>query len=409
LQNTAGEINSGGISSTFFTVIFGVIIFGLAITNPSKTDFKNFINEKISSKVDKELSKDKALGFSKELMSGFVKGISNIAVEGMINRENFFIFSTYEVDTSFFKALNQDVSEMKFLGIANSFIPLSKSVFSKSDNEKSPKTELSQTENFITEPKEEAIKENESRIEDLNLNTKKDLNQEETVVMNSEAEIRNILRYEPSINNVNLNNKYWVQLGSFFEKSLGNDLKNKFSQLFNNVDIYEGKNINDEKVWRVRVGPYNTIEDTNKVTSLLKNRDIKYVIIRPDSGDISTSNSNWITDFKSGCKFYNSSPQPNESIEFDGNCMGGFGNGRGTLTWYNNGKYYQTTKGYWEKGLLQGEAELSFSNGDEIKGNYKNNKRDGRVIVNFGDGRVSDGIYKDGKLISENKYFKQRD
>jgi len=140
MQNAAREVKSGGISGSFFTLIVGVIIFGLAMTNPSKTDFKNFINEKISSKVDKELSKENTLNSSKELISGFVKSIANIAVEGMINRENFFIFSTYEVDTSFLKALNQDIPEMKFLGVANSFIPLSKSVFVKSDNESSPKT-----------------------------------------------------------------------------------------------------------------------------------------------------------------------------------------------------------------------------------------------------------------------------
>jgi hypothetical protein len=163
MQNAAREIKSGGISGSFFTVIVGVVIFGLAMTNPSKTDFKNFINEKISSKVDKELSKDNTLGSSKELISGFVKGIANIAVEGMINRENFFIFSTYEVDTSFLKALNQDIPEMKFLGVANSFIPLSKSVLAKSDNETSPKIAVEEKpivkEEIIVEKKIEPVEE----------------------------------------------------------------------------------------------------------------------------------------------------------------------------------------------------------------------------------------------------------
>jgi hypothetical protein len=116
--------------------VFGLVIvfFGLILTNPSKEDFKKFINEKISSKIDTEVSKNN-FGSMTELISGFAKGVVNVALEDMVTHKDYFFFSTYSVDTALFKAMNQDVPDLKFLGVANSFIPLSKALYSEGNKE----------------------------------------------------------------------------------------------------------------------------------------------------------------------------------------------------------------------------------------------------------------------------------
>ena len=53
--------------------------------------------------------------------------------------------------------------------------------------------------------------------------------------------------------------------------------------------------------------------------------------------DIFAAEAGWITDSKSGCKVWNPSPQPNETITYEGECKDNIANGHGTVTWFENG------------------------------------------------------------------------
>src|ERR1700722_3526000 len=53
----------------------------------------------------------------------------------------------------------------------------------------------------------------------------------------------------------------------------------------------------------------------------------------------------WIADKKSGCRVWNPSPEPEDSITWQGSCADGFAEGNGTLQWFSNGKQYETDAG----------------------------------------------------------------
>jgi cell division septation protein DedD len=87
---------------------------------------------------------------------------------------------------------------------------------------------------------------------------------------------------EPRTSASNIDNKYWVQIGSFLDKNLADELKNQYLNQFKNIEVYEGTNQKNNQVWRVRIGPYKNKDETVSATSYLKNINTKYIIISPN-------------------------------------------------------------------------------------------------------------------------------
>jgi DedD protein len=68
-------------------------------------------------------------------------------------------------------------------------------------------------------------------------------------------------------------NDYWIQVGSFTQKSRADDAKSYLSQTKGLGSIIVDSNINGKTVYRVRVGPYTSQSEANYWLSLIKEID----------------------------------------------------------------------------------------------------------------------------------------
>ena len=99
-----------------------IICAGLAFTNPEKKEFVQFLNKQIVKPID-----EKSPELSKEIKT-FASGLMAIAIEKTTERKDYFVFSVYRVDTSAIRFFNNDVPDLKFIGIGGQFFPLGKTI-----------------------------------------------------------------------------------------------------------------------------------------------------------------------------------------------------------------------------------------------------------------------------------------
>ena len=84
-----------------------------------------------------------------------------------------------------------------------------------------------------------------------------------------------------------------------------------------------------------------------------------------------------------------------------GEVQDGKKDGRGTLTWHNGNEM----KGLFrDNELINGTAKLTFDNGDEYSGNMFNGEREGRGTYRFANGNVYTGNWRAGKLSGRGTY-----
>ena len=96
------------------SIVFAVIVgAGLAFTNPEKSEFVQFLNKQIIKSMD-----EKTPDLVKEAKT-FASGLMAIAIDKTTERKDYFVFSVYNVDTSVFRLFNNDVPDLKFLGIGS--------------------------------------------------------------------------------------------------------------------------------------------------------------------------------------------------------------------------------------------------------------------------------------------------
>jgi len=137
------------------------------------------------------------------------------------------------------------------------------------------------------------------------------------------------------------------------------------------------------------------------------------------STEVFAQDSNWITDQVSGCKFFNSNPQPNETIKFNGKC--GSNRASGKLTWLENGEVNEVAEGQWLNGKqtgngtyeykktgniykgsfiegnMSGKGEFKWANGSSYIGDFKDDKRNGKGEFRWVNGDFYKGDFLDGK------------
>lgn len=101
----------------------------------------------------------------------------------------------------------------------------------------------------------------------------------------------------------------------------------------------------------------------------------------------------WISDDK-GCKHWNSSPGPNETITWSGKCKNGYANGTGTQQWYQDGKANGRYEGKIDGGNYIGFGTFYFASGDKYEGNWKSGKREGLGTEIFGNGEKYEGNWR---------------
>ena len=97
----------------FIFAILGLILFA---TNPKPADFDQFIRSTIASKTESGNT-------FVDLLAGSVA--ADMTKEYTI-RKNFYVFSIYTIDLSVLSIFKPDIpKQLKVLGIANQFVPLS--------------------------------------------------------------------------------------------------------------------------------------------------------------------------------------------------------------------------------------------------------------------------------------------
>jgi hypothetical protein len=80
----------------------------------------------------------------------------------------------------------------------------------------------------------------------------------------------------------------------------------------------------------------------------------------------------WIADSKTGCKVWNPAPQAHETIQWSGTCDGGYATGKGTVTWFENGKAGDRYVGEYQSGKRNGHGVVTMGNGTRIEGDWSN-------------------------------------
>ena len=91
----------------------------LFVSNPESPEFEYYVKKTVASKMDNTTEGD---AFINAFTGGLVTGM---AVQNTL-RKNYYFFSVYTVDMSSIKLFNNNIpSEVKVLGIASQFIPLS--------------------------------------------------------------------------------------------------------------------------------------------------------------------------------------------------------------------------------------------------------------------------------------------
>jgi hypothetical protein len=105
----------------------------------------------------------------------------------------------------------------------------------------------------------------------------------------------------------------------------------------------------------------------------------------------------WITDTH-GCKVWDSTPAPNETVTWTGACVDGLANGNGILVWYENGQPTETYNGQLTMGHYHGYGTQVWQNGDSYTGDYKNDQADGQGTYRTHSGEAFSGEWINGCL-----------
>jgi hypothetical protein len=103
----------------------------------------------------------------------------------------------------------------------------------------------------------------------------------------------------------------------------------------------------------------------------------------------------FVVDLESGCKVWNPHPQPNETVNWSGNCINGLAQGPGTLQWLNNGKPYEKDEGEWSEGRQFGRGTQDWGSG-RYDGELVNGEPQGRGALTLQSARY-EGEFRSGK------------
>ena len=114
-----------------------------------------------------------------------------------------------------------------------------------------------------------------------------------------------------------------------------------------------------------------------------------------------TPKGGWIADPHTGCRVWDASPEPNETITWSGSCKDGLAQGRGTLQWVQNGTPLERDEGEWRDGKLNGHGTEVFPDGTRFDGEWRDGKSNGvgQLVGPRGTykGVWADGCFRDGK------------
>src|SRR5260221_11874629 len=92
-----------------------------------------------------------------------------------------------------------------------------------------------------------------------------------------------------------------------------------------------------------------------------------------------TPQPGWIADARSGCRVWNSDPQPTESITWSGACQNGLAQGRGVVQWFQDNKPTERSEGEFRDGKNNGRGVLTSTKGDRHEAEFRDDRLNGRA------------------------------
>lgn len=112
----------------------------------------------------------------------------------------------------------------------------------------------------------------------------------------------------------------------------------------------------------------------------------------------------WTADPRTGCRVWNASPQPNETVAWSGACGDGMAQGRGRLEWFENAILTEHFEGEYRNGKKHGRGVKVWANGNRHDGEWRDDKRNGRGVLVFGKGSRYNGDRYDGEWRDDNQH-----
>lgn len=106
-------------------------------------------------------------------------------------------------------------------------------------------------------------------------------------------------------------------------------------------------------------------------------------------------NLHWITD-NNGCKIWDSMPAPGETVTWTGPCVDGYGEGKGTLTWYVRGERHSVYQGELKGGHYEGRGTQTWPDGARYDGEWSDERAHGKGTYRAANGEVCTGTWIDG-------------
>ena len=105
----------------------------------------------------------------------------------------------------------------------------------------------------------------------------------------------------------------------------------------------------------------------------------------------------WIAD-KNGCRVWNSTPDPGDTVSWSGPCKDGLANGYGVLVWLLDGQLDETYVGVLTGGHYTGYGTQIWRTGATFSGSYLNDRASGWGTYRDPDGAEHSGNWVDGCL-----------
>ncbi len=104
----------------------------------------------------------------------------------------------------------------------------------------------------------------------------------------------------------------------------------------------------------------------------------------------------WIADPRTGCRVWNASPEPGETIGWVGACLNNLAQGRGVLQWFKDGKPNARYDGEYRDGKVNGRGLYTWVSGSRFDGEFRDDRPNGQGTFTQVNGTVFSGTWKDG-------------
>lgn len=104
----------------------------------------------------------------------------------------------------------------------------------------------------------------------------------------------------------------------------------------------------------------------------------------------------WSTDAKTGCRVWNSNPEPGETMSWSGACQGGLAQGRGVLQWFKDGRPNGRYEGDYRDGKVNGRGVYTWASGTRFEGEFRDDRPDGPGTLTQPNGTVYSGAWTNG-------------